>query len=30
MPAMLSGDWNGCGWQQPYIINEFQDVREEA
>jgi type VI secretion system protein ImpM len=30
MPAMLSGDWNGCGWQQPYMINEFQDIREEA
>ncbi len=30
MPAMLSGDWNGCGWQQPYMMNELQDFREEA
>lgn len=30
MPAMLNGDWQGYTWQQPYIINELQDYREEA
>lgn len=30
MPAMLNGDWQGCNWQQPYIINELEEYREKA
>ena len=25
MPAMLSGQWQMCDWQQPYVMNEFQN-----
>jgi len=30
MPAMLNGDWQGCNWQQPYRVNEFNNFQEEA
>jgi len=30
MPAMLNGNWNGCGWYQPYSLNELQNVGEEV
>lgn len=30
MPAMLNGDWQGYGWQQPYLLNQLQEYREEA
>ena len=26
MPAMLNGDWQGCNWQQPYTLNEMQNI----
>lgn len=24
MPAMMSGQWQMCDWQQPYVMNSFQ------
>jgi len=30
MPAMLNGDWHGCGWQQPYALNELQIFGEDV
>jgi len=30
MPAMLNGHWHGCGWQQPYALNELQTFGEDA
>jgi len=30
MPAMLNGDWHGCGWQQPYALKELQSLGEDV
>lgn len=30
MPAMLNGNWNGCGWNQPYSLNALQNVGENV
>ncbi len=30
MPAMLNGDWQGCAWQQPYLMNQLQSFREDV
>ena len=30
MPAMLNGDWQGCGWQQPYALNGLQNFGEDV
>ena len=30
MPAMLNGDWHGYNWQQPYVLNNFEEYREKA
>jgi len=30
MPAMLNGDWQGCHWNQPYIINDSQIIGVKA
>ena len=30
MPSMLNGDWQGCNWNQPYILNNMEIIGAEG